>query len=134
MPHRYFADETDLGLGKRLASFLPGEVVYPGHPDLPEIPRGCLDETWLELVSCRRMVVITRDKDIRRRPVQKAKWIAYKTRGFVLTGRKNQTSTGSLLTLKKHWTSILEQIQNEPDGPWMFAVTKAGGLRRVPLE
>lgn len=38
MPHRYFADETDLGLGKRLDEFLPGEVVYPGHPDLPEIP------------------------------------------------------------------------------------------------
>ena len=37
MPHRYFADETDLGLGKRLADFLPGEVVYPGHPDLPEL-------------------------------------------------------------------------------------------------
>lgn len=31
MPHRYFADETDLGLGKRLDEFLPGEVVYPGH-------------------------------------------------------------------------------------------------------
>ncbi|MCY3564377.1 MAG: hypothetical protein OXH26_10725, partial [bacterium] len=79
-----------------LADFLPGEVVYPGHPDLPEIPLGCPDEAWLELVSCRRLVVITRDKDIRRRPVQKSKWIAYGTRGFVLTGRKNQTSRGSL--------------------------------------
>jgi len=35
---------------------------------------------------------------------------------------------------QKHWMSIIEQIRNEPDGPWMFAVTEAGGLRRVPLE
>lgn len=37
----FFVDESDLGLGKRLSRQWPG-VVYPGHPNIPGIPRGSL--------------------------------------------------------------------------------------------
>jgi hypothetical protein len=40
---RFFVDENDIALGKALATTNP-EVVYPGHPDLPEVPRGSLDD------------------------------------------------------------------------------------------
>ena len=43
MPASFFVDENDLALGKRLAELHEG-VVFPGHPDIPEIPRGSLDD------------------------------------------------------------------------------------------
>lgn len=43
MPAKFFVDENDLALGKALDA-VRGEVVYPGHPDLPEVPRGALDD------------------------------------------------------------------------------------------
>jgi len=56
----FFVDENDLALGKRLAELHAG-VVYPGHPDVPELPRGALDDEWLPIVGANRLVVITRD-------------------------------------------------------------------------
>jgi len=35
MPARFFVDENDLAPGKALAE-LHGNVVFPGHPDLPQ--------------------------------------------------------------------------------------------------
>ena len=43
MPIRFFVDENDLALGKLLAQER-SDVVYPGHPDLPEVVRGTLDD------------------------------------------------------------------------------------------
>lgn len=83
MSPRFFSDETDLGLAKRLVKKLPGQVVYPGHSDLPEVPRGCKDDEWLNVIGSRRLVVITRDKRIRTRPVLNAKWVRFQVRGFV---------------------------------------------------
>ena len=70
MVARFFVDENDLALGKALAA-LHGDVVYPGHPELPEVPRQTEDDVWLEVVGRRRLVVITRDKKIRYRPVER---------------------------------------------------------------
>ena len=51
MALRFFADETDLGLGRRLEQKLPGRVVYPGHPDFLEVPRGQNDDEWMAVVG-----------------------------------------------------------------------------------
>jgi hypothetical protein len=70
---RFFVDENDLALGKALAD-LHGGVVFPGHPELPEVPRRTLDDDWLAVVGAQRLVVITRDKRIRYRPVERRMW------------------------------------------------------------
>ena len=70
MTARFFSDETDLALGKALAA-RHGDVVFPGHPDLPEVPRGSLDDEWLPVIGARRLIVVTRDQRIRYRPVEK---------------------------------------------------------------
>lgn len=57
MTARFFVDENDLALGKRLAEDHDG-VVYPGHPDLPEVPRGSLDDDWLPIIGAQGLVVI----------------------------------------------------------------------------
>ncbi len=120
MVARFFVDENDLALGKALAA-LHGDVVYPGHPELPEVPRQTEDDVWLEVVGRRRLVVITRDKKIRYRPVERQVWVTHPVRGFVLTGRSSQTTAHSLAILQTHWNSINNMVISNPDGPWMFA-------------
>ena len=105
VPVRFFVDENDLALGKALAA-LYGNVVYPGHEDLPEIPRQTLDEVWLPLIGAAGLVVITRDQRIRYRPVEKQQWVAHRVRGFVLTGRRSQSTADSLQILGKHWAAM----------------------------
>ena len=131
VPVRFFVDENDLALGKALAA-LYGNVVYPGHEDLPEIPRQTLDEVWLPLIGAAGLVVITRDQRIRYRPVEKQQGVAYRVRGFVLTGRRSQSTADSLQILGEHWAAMGALIEPQPDGPWMFAVT-GDGLRAIEL-
>ena len=69
MPARFFVDENDLALGKLLGAG-HADVVYPGHPDLPQVPRGALDDEWLPVVGELALVVITRDRKIRYRPLR----------------------------------------------------------------
>ena len=59
MPAVFFADETDLALAVALEQ-LHGDTVYPGHPDLPEVPRETIDDVWLPVIGERKLVVITR--------------------------------------------------------------------------
>lgn len=131
MVARFIVDENDLALGKALAA-VRGDVVYPGHPELPEVPRQTDDDVWLEVIGRRRLVVITRDKRIRYRPVERQAWVTHRVRGFVLTGRSSQTTADSLAILQSHWSSISDLASQNLQGPWMFAVT-SGAIRPIPL-
>lgn len=122
MRARYFVDENDLALGKALAQRY-GDVVYPGHAALPLVPRGSLDDDWLPIIGREGLVVITRDQRIRRRPVERHLWNEHQVRGFVLTGRKSQSTEASLAILGRHWAQIAELVVAGPEGPWMYAVT-----------
>lgn len=73
-----------------------------------------------------RLVVITRDQRIRYRAVEKRAWLENRVRGFVLTGRKSQTTADSRAILERHWLAIEQTVDREPDGPWMRAVTHNG--------
>lgn len=123
MPARYFVDENDLALGKALDDKY-GTVVYPGHPRLPSVPRGSLDDEWLPVVGRDRLIVITRDQRIRYRTVEKLLWMEHQVRGFVLTGRSSQSTAVSLEILAQHWFRLEALGADRPDGPWMYAVTR----------
>jgi hypothetical protein len=131
VPGRFFVDENDLALGKALRE-IHSDVLYPGHDELPEVPRGTLDDNWLPLVGGARLVVITRDQRIRYRPVERQLWVAHRVRGFVLTGRGSQSTVDSLALLWRQWAAIGAFIEQQPNGPWMVAVT-AGALRTIEL-
>ncbi len=109
-----------------------GNVVYPGHPELPQVPRGALDDEWLAVIGALRLAVITRDRKIRYRPVEKLAWVQHEVRGFVLTGKKSQTTADSLAILEHHWSAIEALVDGEPEGPWMRSVTERG-LRSIDL-
>ena len=131
MSARFFVDENDLALGKAFASVHDG-VVYPGHAELPEVPRQTPDDVWLPIIGARGLVVITRDKRIRYRPVEKRAWLTYGVRGFVLTGTGSQSTADSVAILDRHWQTIMAIVESDTEGPWMQAVT-AGGLRPIDL-
>ena len=76
--------------------------------------------------------MITRDSRIRYRPAEKLAWIEHRVRGFVLTGRKSQTTADSRAILDRHWSKIEALVDGEPDAPWMWSVTDSG-LRRIDL-
>jgi hypothetical protein len=128
---RFFVDKNDLALGKELAG-KRGDIVFPGHSSLPEVPRGSLDEEWLPAVGAHALVVITRDRRIRYRPVEKQLWLEYHVRGFVLTGRRSQSTSDSLAVLEKHWSRIEHLVVAQPNGPWMYSVTLER-LRKISL-
>ena len=124
MPIRFFVDENDLALGKLLAQER-SDVVYPGHPDIPEVVRGTLDDEWLPVIGEKRLVVITRDRKIHYRPVERQAWVTHRVRGFVLTGQQTQSTVDSKAVLDRHWLAIEELVDQEPVGPWMQAVSSS---------
>ena len=132
MAPRFFVDESDLALGKALAA-THGDFVYPGHVDIAEVLRGSLDDEWLPVVGGKSLVVVTRDKRIRFRPVEKKAWIDHGVRGFVLTGKKSQSTADSLWVLEHHWAQIERLVEDRRRGPWMYAVT-AEHVRESELE
>lgn len=131
MTARYFVDENDLALGKALAADRD-DVVFPGHPDLPDVPRQTPDDVWLPVIGQRGLVVITRDQRIRYRPVERIAWVEHRVRGFVLTGAGSQSTADSKAILDQHWSRIESFVSTAPDGPWMYALTKSG-LREIDL-
>jgi hypothetical protein len=69
---------------------------------------------------------------IRYRTGEKRAWVDHRVRGFVLTGRKSQTTADSRAILAEHWATIQALVEAEPDGPWMRALTESG-LRVIAL-
>lgn len=78
-------------------------------------------------------MVVTRDRHIRYRPVEKAKWVEHRVRGFVLTGTASQSTADSLALLEAHWARVEAIVEAEPDGPWVRALTRSG-LRLIDLS
>jgi hypothetical protein len=58
--------------------------------------------------------------------------VAHRVRGFVLTGRRSQSTADSLAILTLHWRAIEHLAAGRPEGPWIYAVTQSG-LRPIEL-
>src|SRR3954453_20554081 len=70
---RFYVDESALGLGKALEA-ARRDTVYTGHPLIPECPKGTLDTDWIPAVAARDLVVIGRDRRIRTKPQEVARF------------------------------------------------------------
>ena len=86
--NRWFVDESALGLGKLLARNRD-DVVYTGHPDVSDIPLGCLDVDWMPRVATRDWVVFRRDRRIHTRPVEVRVFAESRLRTVWLGGKKD---------------------------------------------
>lgn len=116
-----------LAVGHALAA-VRDDVVYPGHPALPDVPRGTLDTSWLPIVGANghNLVVFTRDKGITRETGEALALRDHGIRMFVLTGKQDLTAWEKLDLLVRSWSKIERNVASNGAGPWVQRVTTAG--------
>jgi hypothetical protein len=125
---RYFVDETDYAAGAALAKAL-APVVHPGHPELPEVPRGTDDLDWIPVVAEMGLVVITRDK-----LKLKAEWEAFNEHGLRvirISAEADQSVWATVRLIAAAWGGIEALVQKEGPGPWLAGLDGGGKLTLV---
>jgi glycerol-3-phosphate responsive antiterminator len=81
------------------------------------------DSVWISEVSSRDWVILTKDKMIRRRPLEKQALLAANARAFILTAGEMKGSEVADL-LAKRFTKIMRLAKNTPR-PFVAKVTKS---------
>jgi len=82
------------------------------------------DIDWIPEVARRDWVLITKDQNIRRNPLERAAYHAAKLRGFVATGKDmNAAEIGDLLV--RCLPGIVRRTAGRP-GPLLFAISRGG--------
>lgn len=112
---QFFLNQNLLGVAQAMA-IVRADVVDPGHARLPEVPPGAFDQDWLPIVGAKGLVVITRGKRIRTRPVEIATLIGAGVRTFVLASGGN-LNTWDTLSLLCHWDQIERDLVDSPSAP-----------------
>ena len=94
--------------------------------------KGIDDRTWLSFAGSRGWVVVTRDKRIRYRQLERLALQAARVRAFVFTGGNvTLAETGAILA------GAVEQIQGICDreaGPFLYHIGRAGSYAADGLE
>jgi hypothetical protein len=101
-----------------------GDVTWPGAPD-GMVPAGASDMTWLPVVGSTGLVVLTRDKRIRTRPVERATLLEHGVRACFLTSGGNLDLFTQLRLWLRYWDDIERLVDSTP-GPWLASVNRAG--------
>jgi hypothetical protein len=120
---RWFLDENSLGVALAL-QHVRGDITWPGAPD-GLIPAGATDTTWLPLVGSTGLIVLTRDKRIRTRPVEREALLDHNVRACFLTSGGNLDLFTQLRLWLRHWDDIETLVDTTP-GPWLASVTRNG--------
>ena len=128
--YRWFADESVLGFGKLLARQRP-DVLYPGHPKLPDVPLGALDVEWMPVVADLGLIAFHRDKKIRTRPLEVLQYRERGLRSIWFGGKKDMSSAEQVTLALRHWSRIEDAVAGNGPGPWSLTLT-SNGLRELP--
>lgn len=118
---RIFVDETSIPLGQALA-VVRDDVVFPGHPDLPSVPAGTIDEDWLPRIGSMDLVVIGRDRHIVTKPAELAAYEANRIRAFWISGKKDISNWETLDRVIRRWSEIERVIETRGNGPWFYGI------------
>lgn len=87
------------------------------------------DTHWIPEVARRGWVLITKDQNIRRNPLERAAYHAAKLRGFVSTGdNMNAKELGELLV--RCLPGMVRRTAGKP-GPSLFTISRGGTFTRV---
>lgn len=105
-----------------------------GAPFIPHHEKfapDCPDEEWLETAGKQGWVVLTRDKNIRRKPNELRAFRDHKVLGFVLTaGDASAADTAMLIT--RIYAKLMRKAQATKP-PAMFSVTSAGAINPIKI-
>ena len=106
----FFVDEDTLALAG-----LP-DVVHPGHPRLADIPRETADRVWIPIIARLGLILVTRDKRIRREPAERSAFENAGVRGFVIT-TSNMRSNDLRGLFIEHAPAMRAMATDQPRGP-----------------
>jgi hypothetical protein len=120
---RWFFDENSIGVAKAL-QYVRGDVTWPGGPG-GLVPEGAKDPQWLPVVGKAGLVVLTRDKRIRRRPLERQALLTSGVRACFQTTGGQLNLFEQLQLWLRYWSDIESLVEEEP-GPWLASVTRAG--------
>lgn len=122
-PPRWFLDENSIGVAKAL-SYVRGDVTWPGGPG-GLVEEGAKDSQWLPVVGKAGLVVLTRDKRIRSRPLERQALLEHGVRACFLTAGGQLTLFEQLQLWLRNWSEIERLVAEEP-APWLASVTTNG--------
>ena len=120
---RWFFDENSIGVAQAL-QYVRGDVTWPGGPG-SLVPQGAKDPQWLPVVGKAGLVLLTRDKRIRSRPLERKALLDSGLRACFQTTGGQLTLFDQLRLWLRFWSDIEELVAQEP-GPWLASVTRAG--------
>lgn len=120
---RWFFDENSIGVAKAL-QYVRGDVTWPGGPG-GLVPEGAKDPQWLPVVGKAGLVVLTRDKRIRRRPLERQTLLTNGVRACFQTTGGQLNLFEQLQLWLRYWSDIESLVEEEP-GPWLASVTRIG--------
>lgn len=109
------------------------DVVYPGHPLLPEVPRGSQDLDWMPFVGRMQWIALTRDRRIRSRPAELSIYREYGLRSVWIGGKQDHTPAELAAMFTRHETRLLRHATKLGAGPWALAMTPSG-VRELRLR
>ena len=113
-------------LGEALTNI--GASFIPHHE---KFEPACPDEEWLEAAGKQGWIVLTRDKNIRRKPNELRAFQDHGVIGFVLTsGDASAADTAALVT------AVYPKLIRKTRGikpPAMFSITLAGAITKIKL-
>ncbi|MCH9729464.1 MAG: hypothetical protein K0U84_07280 [Actinomycetia bacterium] len=122
----YFTDENTLGLGKLLRRGGRDDVRYPGHEELPQIPRGADDQDWLPIVGALGFIVLSRDRRIRTRPAELRAYYEHGVRSVWIGAKQDLGPEQQLEIFLRYEERLRREIVKRGPGPWAVAMTPSG--------
>lgn len=96
---------------------------------LDHFPGDKPDTEWIPEVGKRGWVLITKDQNIRRNPLERAAYESAKLRGFILTG-KDMDGKELAELLVRSLPGIVRRVA-ERSGPLLFTISRGGMLTRL---
>jgi PIN like domain len=129
---RYFADENALGFARVLLQSRD-DIVHPGHPLLPELPRGTPDLEWLRVVGHLDLIVVTRERRIRTRPAELEAYRRFGVRSVRIGGKRDMRPTELAELFTRLEPRLIRLATKLGPGPWAVAM-RASGVRELPLS
>jgi len=82
------------------------------------------DRDWIPEIGKRTWILITKDQNIRRNPLERAAYEMAKVRGFVVTGKEMSGKELADL-LVRSLTGMLRRVSGR-SGPLLFAISRGG--------
>jgi hypothetical protein len=96
---------------------------------IDHFPQAAPDTEWIPEVGRRGWVLITKDQNIRRNPLERAAYEAAQLRGFVVTG-KDMGGPDLAELLVRSLPGMVRRVSGRP-GPILFTISRGGTFSKL---